>query len=51
MRLANPKFYLENIGKQDRRPAYLKQELIRRLDSERELFYNIAHVEASAYAH
>jgi len=38
MRLANPKFYLENIGKQDRRPAYLKQELIRRLDSERELF-------------
>ena len=28
-----------------------EQELIRRWDSERELFYNIAHVEASAYAH
>jgi len=28
-----------------------RQELIRRWDSERELFYNIAHVEASAYAH
>jgi len=27
------------------------QELIRRWDSERELFYNIAHVEASDYAH
>ena len=31
--------------------AWPKQELIRRWDSERELFYNIAHVEASAYAH
>ena len=28
-----------------------QQELIRRWDSERELFYKIAHVEASAYAH
>jgi len=29
-----------------------KQELIRRWDSERELFYDdIIHVEASAYAH
>ena len=27
------------------------QELIRRRESERERFYNIAHVEASAYAH
>jgi len=31
--------------------AYVKQELIKRWDSERELFYNNAHVEASAYAH
>ena len=28
-----------------------EQELIRRRDSERELFYKIAHVVASAYAH
>jgi len=28
-----------------------QQELIRKWDSERELFYKIAHVEASAYAH
>jgi len=35
-----------------RRGSMLKQELFRRWDSERELFYdNIVHVEASACAH
>ena len=42
----------DNIGYNTQLKQHkIKQELISRWDSERELFYNIVHVEASAYAH
>ena len=49
-----PKTYrerLEKLVKISENDYLEKQELIRKWDSERELFYNIAHVDASAYAH
>jgi len=44
-------FYVEGDVAHEPLLGSRKQELIRRWDSERELFYKIAHVEASAYAH